>query len=107
MMSTISLALIGAATIVIKIIHERHGADVAESWNVQIALGLAILYTVANVCLFVPVLMTQQSVLKLARSADTPQLISMSVVRAHGFSFVPLHELESSRFGSKATAGSG
>jgi len=58
-LTTLSLALTGLASLVLAKIHKDSGADAASQWNTTLEIALTVMYTLANIWIFVPPCMEQ------------------------------------------------
>jgi hypothetical protein len=62
--TTASLAFNGAATAIINMVHQQHGARTANEWNTIICIGLFTVYCFLNFAIFVPAMISKRSATK-------------------------------------------
>lgn len=59
--STVSLALTGAVSLILVSVHEAFGQDVADWWNLRVELAMVGFYVLANLVVFVPAWLKRRS----------------------------------------------
>ena len=98
-MITVSLACNGIVTWALDCITNKHGLPTAQAWNKWIAIELLVVYTLANLIIFIPaVYRKRKAVRSLASRYDgskDPEAIlgdPPSTVKT-GLTYIPLKEL--------------
>ena len=59
--STVSLAITGIASLILAKVHKEMGQEVADRWNFIVEVGLIAFYVLANLVIFVPAWLAQRS----------------------------------------------
>lgn len=59
-LTLVSIAFTGLASVALRDIHEARGVEMAERWNLILELGVCSLYTLGNLAIFLPALWRQR-----------------------------------------------
>ena len=98
-MTTVSLACNGIATWALDWITHKHGLPAAQAWNKWIAIGLLVVYTLANLIIFVPAIYRKQKAVRSLASrydgSKDPKAVlgDLPSTVKPGLTYIPLKEL--------------